>query len=162
MAPNAGVNTTRPGFLNPGELNYRVGSQSDQNEYVSHAHDEYGGMPPPITPPHLVGPLQKFAGGSRRPECGAPVPSPGLVDPRILETQAAQLADLLNTQVQPAVEKQIDKISHQSLIPPSPAMNSEANNASVVRRHGAASQLIPTLPTEPNVDRMEFTPKRYH
>ena len=112
MAPNAGGNTTKPSLQNPGEFNYQVGSQSDQNEYVSQAHDEYGGMPPPINPPHLFEPLQQFTGSSRPPKSEAPVPSPVLVDPRILETQAAQLAALLNTQVQLAVEKQMGKISH--------------------------------------------------
>ena len=63
MAPNAGGNNPRPRLRNPRELNYQVGSQSDNNEYVCQAHDEYGGMPPPIAPPHLVGPLQKFPGG---------------------------------------------------------------------------------------------------
>ena len=153
MAPNAGGNTTRPGLRNPGELNYQVGSQSDQNEYVSQAHDEYGGMPPPINAPHLVGPLQQFTSGSRPLEFEAPVPSPDLVDPRLLETQAAQLAALLNTQVQLAIEKQLGKISHQSVMPPSPATRSEANDASIVRSHGAASQRIPTLQTEPTVEK---------
>ena len=46
MAPNAGGGTTRSGVGTPGELNYPIGSQSDQNEYVSQAHEEYGGMPP--------------------------------------------------------------------------------------------------------------------
>ena len=50
MSPNAGGDITRPSLRNPGELNYQVGSQSDQNEYVSQAHDAYGGMPPPINP----------------------------------------------------------------------------------------------------------------
>ena len=45
---------------------------------------------------------------------------------------------------------------------PSPAVSSEANDASIVRSHGAASQRIPTLPTEPTVERMEFTPKYSH
>ena len=162
MAPNAGGNTTRPGLRNPGELNYQVGSQSDQNEYVSQAHDEYGSMPPPINPPHLVGPLQQFSRGSRPPESEAPVPSPGLVAPRIVETQAAQLAALLSTQVQRAVEKQMGKISHQSVMPPSPAISSEGNDASLVRSNGAASQRIPTVQTEPTVKRMEFTPKHSH
>ena len=106
MAPNAGGNTTRPAVWNPGEVKYQVGSQSDQNEYVSQAHDEYGGMPPPIAPPHLVGSLQQLTGGSRPPQSENPVPSPGLVGPRSFETQAAQLAALLNTQGQLAVEKQ--------------------------------------------------------
>ena len=162
MAPNAGGNTTRPGLLNPGELNYQVGSQSYQNEYVSHAHDEYGGMPPPIAHPHLVGPLQQFAGGSRPPESEAPVPSPGLVEPIIFETQAAQLVALLNTQVQLAVEKQMGKISNQSVMPPSPAMSSETNDTSIVRSHDAASQRIPTLQPEPTVERMEVAPKHSH
>ena len=39
-------------------------------------------------------------------------------------------------------------------------MRSEANDASIVRSHGAASQLIPTLPMEPTVDRMDFAPKQ--
>ena len=162
MAPNAGGDTTRPGLRNPGELDYRVGSQSDQNEYVSQAHEEYGGMPPLINPPHLFGPLQQFTGSSRPPESEAPVPGPGLVDPRTLETQAAQLAALLNTQVQLADENQMGKISHQPVMPPSPASNSEANDASIVRSHGAASQRIPTLQTEPTVEKMEFTPKHSH
>ena len=107
----------------------------------------------------MFGPLQQFTGGSRPPESEAPVPSRGLVDPRILETQAAQLAALLNTQVQLAVEKQMGKIPHQPVMPPSPAISSEANDASIVRSHGAASQRIRTLQTEPTVERMEFTPK---
>ena len=159
MAANAGGDTTRPGLRNPGELNYQVGSQSDQNEYVSHARDEYGGMPPPINPPYLFGPLQQFTGSSRPPESEAPVPGPGLVDPRILEIQAAQPAALLNTQVRLAVEKQMCKISHLPVMPPSPAISSEANDASIVRSHGAASQRIPTLQTEPTVEKMEYTPK---
>ena len=162
MAPNAGGNTTRPGLRNPEELNYKVGSQSDRKEYVSRAHDEYGGMPRPIASPHSVGPLQEFAGGSRPPESEAPVPGPGLVNPRILETQGGQLAALLNTQVQLAVEKQMGKISHQSVMRPSPAISSEASNASILRSHGAAFQRIHTLPTEPTVERMEFTPKYCH
>ena len=129
---------------------------------MSQAHDEYGGMPSPIAPPHLVGTLQHFPAGSKPPESEAPVPSPGLVEPRILETQAAQLATLLNTQVQLAVEKQMGKISHQSVMAPSPAISSEANDASTVRSHGAASQRIPTLQTEPTVERMYFTPKHSH
>ena len=134
-------------------MKYQVGSQSDQNEYVSQAHDEYGGMPPPIAPPHFFGLLQQFTGVSRPPESESPVPSPGLVDPRILETQAAQLAALLNTQVQLAVERQIGNISHQPVMPPSPATRSEANDASIVRIHGAASQRIPTLQMEPTVEK---------
>ena len=47
-------------------------------------------------------------------------------------------------------------------MPPSPAISSESNDASVLSIHVAASQRIPTLPTEPTVDRMEFTPKRSH
>ena len=119
-------------------------------------------MPPPIAPSHLVGPLQEFSGGSRPPEFEAPVPRPGLVDPRTLETQAAQLAALLNTLVQIAFEKQMGTISHQSVMPLSLAISSEANDASIVRSHGAASQRIPTLQTEPTVERMEFTPKHSH
>ena len=156
MPPNAGVNTTRLGLRNPGELKYQVGSQSDQNEYVSQAHEEYGGMPPPINLPHLFGPLQQITGSSRPPEFGAPVPGPGLVDPRILETQAAQLAALFNMRVQLAVENQMGKISHQPVMPPSPASNSEANDASIVRSHGAASQRIPALQTEPIVEKWSF------
>ena len=65
MALNADGNTTRPGLRNPGELNYQIGSQSDQNEYVSQVHEEYGGMPSSINPPHFFGPLQQFTSGSR-------------------------------------------------------------------------------------------------
>ena len=72
MAPNAVGNTTRPGLRNQRELNVQVGSQCDQNEYVSLAYDEYGGMPPPINPSHLVRPLQQFAGGSRPPKSEGP------------------------------------------------------------------------------------------
>ena len=54
------------------------------------------------------------------------------------------------------------KISHQSVMPPSTAIRSEANDASNVRSHGAASQRISTLQTEPTVERMEFTPKHSH
>ena len=142
MAPNAGGNITKPGLLNPGELNCQVGSQSDQNEYVSQAHEEYGGMPPLINPQYLFGPHQQFTGSSRPPESEAPVPGLGLVDPRIVETQAAKLAALLNTQVQLAVEKQMGKISHQPVMPPSPATRSEANDASIVRSHSAASNVF--------------------
>ena len=106
---------------------------------MSQARNEYGGMPPPIAPPHFVGPLQQFAGGSRPPQSETPVPSPGLVDPRIIETQAARLAVLLNTQLQLVVEKKMVKISDQSVMPLSPAICSEANDASIVRSHGAAS-----------------------
>ena len=115
-----------------------------------------------ITPPHLVGPLQQFSGGSGPPESEAPVPSPGLVDPRILETQAAQMAALLNTQVQLAVEKQMGKVFHLPVMTSSPAISTEANDASIVRSHCAASPRIPTLQTEPTVEKMEFTPKRPH
>ena len=153
MALTAGGGNTRSSLRNPGELNYQVGSQSDQNEYVSQAHDEYGDMPPPINPPHLVGPPQQFTGGSRPPESEAPGASPGLVDSRMLETQAAHPAALLNTQVQLAIEKQLDKMSHRSVMPPSPATRSEANDASIVRSHAAASQSIPTLQTEPIVEK---------
>ena len=72
------------------------------------------------------------------------------------------MAALLNTQVQLAVEKQMGKISHQSVMPSSPAISSEANDASIVRIHGAASPRIPTLQTEPTVEKMEFTPKHSH
>ena len=153
MAPNAVGNTTRPDLRNPGELNYQVGSQSDRNKYVSQAHNEYGGIPHQVNPPNLFGPLEQFTGGSRPPESEASEPSPGVVDQRILETQAAQLAALLNAQVQRAVEKQMGKISHQSVMPPSPAISSEANDVSIVRSHGAASQRIPTLQTEPTVEK---------
>ena len=162
MPRNAGGNTTRPGLRNPGELNYHVGSLTDQNGFLSQAHDEYGGIPPPISLQHLVGSLQQFAGVSRPPQSEVPVPSPSLFDPRILETQAAQLAALLNTQVRLAVEKQMGKFSHLPVMPPSPAISLEANDASTVRSHGAASQPIPTLPTEPTVERMEFTLKNSH
>ena len=102
-------------------------------------------MQPPSAPPLLFGPLEEFTGGSRPPESEAPVPSPGLVEPRIFETQAAQQASLLNTEVQLAVEKQMGKISHESVMPPSPAICSEPNNASIVHSHGATSPRIPTL-----------------
>ena len=54
------------------------------------------------------------------------------------------------------------KISHQPVMPPSPAISSEANDASIVRSHGAASQRIPTLQTEHTVEKMEVTPKHSH
>ena len=116
-------------------------------------------MPTATAPPHLVGPLQQFTGGSKQPESEAPVESPGLVDRRILENQAAQLV-YLYTQVQHAVEKQMRRFFHPPLMPPLPVIRSEANDASIVRRYGAASQRIPNLPTEPTVGRMESTPKR--
>ena len=137
-------------------------SEIRSERYVSQAYNEYRGMPPPISPPHLVGPLQQFAGSSRPPKSEAPLTGPGLVEPIILETQAAQLAALLNTLVQLAVEKQMGKISLQSMMPPLPAISSEVKDASIVRSHGAASQRIPTLQTEPTVERMDFTPKHSH
>ena len=54
------------------------------------------------------------------------------------------------------------KISDQSVMPPSPAIRSEANDASTVRSHGASSQRIPTLQMDPTLERMEFTPKHSH
>ena len=54
------------------------------------------------------------------------------------------------------------KISHQLVMPPSPAISSGTNDASIARSHGAASQLTPTLPTESTVDRMDFAPKHSH
>ena len=53
-------------------------------------------------------------------------------------------------------------ISHQSVMPLSPAISSEANDASIVRSHGAASPCIPTLQKEPTLERMELTPKHSH
>ena len=47
-------------------------------------------------------------------------------------------------------------------MPPSPAISSEVNDASIVRCHGASSQRIPTLQTEPTLERMEFTTKHSH
>ena len=51
------------------------------------------------------------------------------------------------------------KISHRSVMPPSPATRLEANEASILRSHCAAFQRISTLQTEVTVERMEFTPK---
>ena len=54
------------------------------------------------------------------------------------------------------------KMSHQPVMPPSPEISSEVNDASIVRSHGAASQRIPTLQTEPTVEKREFAPKHSH
>ena len=151
MDPSAGGNNSRPDLRNPGERKDQVGSQFDQNEYVSQDHDEYGGMPPPIAPPQLVVPVEPFASGSTTPEFEAPVPSPDPFHPRNLETPAAHLSALFNTKVQLAVEKQRGQFSHHSVMPPSPAIRSQANGASVPRSPFHASKLISMLLTEPTV-----------
>ena len=73
-----------------------------------------------------------------------------------------QLRWMLCAQVQLAVENQMGKFPHQSVMTPSPAIRSEEKDASGLRIPGAPSQRVPTLPTEPTPDRMECTPKHSH
>ena len=54
------------------------------------------------------------------------------------------------------------KISHQTVMPPSPAISSESNDASLVRSHDAASQRIPTLQTEPTVEKWSLLQTNSH